>query len=738
MRKTFFVGILLCLGLVAYAQRSMEWYSYWGSNTAGNQIDPKRMVVDGEGNIYIVALFGGDQVVVESEMLESLSAGDPGDAVIVKLSPNQDLLWVRTLVSSGSATVSDIALDGNGSVIIMGTFDEEIMYDPDNDSIYVLDDSNAGDAAIFVMKLDAETGESQAIWQIPAFSVEAGKLAIDSQNNILICGLLSGSATFEPGADAEGGVQNNNQLFVAKYNNSGTLLWHQFRNDPGASSTYGVPSIAVDANNNFYVASAIAGSTNIMGDAISTTSSNAFILAYNASGVEQWYHMIYGDGSDNASDIATSPIGEVVIAINHQSANLQIDDMAEFFNNGYAFGSAFRHSAFFSFDLSGEFKWFYDWGYSNGDSGSDAICYGLRCTDEGVWYATGMMTGRYGGSRLAGGTLPNGKNSGVETVDNQWLQHNTNGGHDCYLITLTRDGKLANAIRPGGTQYEDGMDVALSPDKNSLYLLMSINVRDKAPYTCPDNIFDSFSDLYAPSGWKSRKGSYTLLNVFCPENNGGSAAYSTAYKGQFASSLLVKYAMPEINPNQLPYFTVGQPYSLALSITNPQGVSKLFPLQCYGDVSFVNNTVSGTFPDAQDRYVGVLAVDSIALPGAITYYEYDDGDISKGHGDHYSIRSNPRSCRYMPLLADQGGTGLMEAVNNSLDAAIYPTLCNADLHISCAEKQYTVNIYTIDGRMVFSHDNVTVIGIGGRLPKGLYQVEVRADKARRVSTIVVQ
>ena len=69
MKKIYLIGIMVCLAMVANAQRSMEWYSYWGSNVSGSQIDPQRMIVDDEGNIYVAALFGGDKVAVEAKTL---------------------------------------------------------------------------------------------------------------------------------------------------------------------------------------------------------------------------------------------------------------------------------------------------------------------------------------------------------------------------------------------------------------------------------------------------------------------------------------------------------------------------------------------------------------------------------------------------------------------------------------------------------------------------------------------
>ena len=725
MKKSFILGIALCLALVASAQRNMEWYSYWGANTAGSQIEPKRMVVDKEGNIYVAALFGGDKVGVEAKTLKSMSAADKGDAVIVKMSSAKVIEWVYQVVEVGNATITDIALDNDGNIVATGAFTNTIK----GATSMKLDDTNMGEAAIYVLKLTA-AGQAVKAWQIPALGAKGGKLAIDSKNNIIVTGLLDGDATFE--GEVEGDFQNSAQIFVAKYDKDGNHIWHQFRDDKGAS-VYRLPYVAVDAQDNFYVASTLNGTTTLAGETITTSVNNAFIVAYSAAGEEKWYHMIDGEESDAATAVAVSPIGQVALALNHHSGDLRIDDMADVYNNGYAFDPAYAHAAIFAFDLNGEFKWFFDWGYSNGADGSNAICNSLRCTDEGVWYMAGMMTGRYGGSRLPEEirTLPAGKNSGVETIDNQWLQHNTNGGQDSYFLTLTRGGKLANVVRPGGPQYEYGMDIALSPDKKSMYCLSKVDVRDNVPYTCPDNIFDSWTDLYAPANWASRKSNYTLLNVFCPENDGSSNNYTKAYKSNFASSMLVKYALPEINPNRLPIFTVNEAYSQEVAIANAQGKVEIVPMEASADVTFDGTTITGTFEDESERYVGMLAIDSIPLPGDITYYEYD-----KLNNTYYSIRSNPRTLRYMPLSIQVEGN----AVENvySLEAMVYPTLCEDKLYIRCDEGEYTVNIYSADGRMIFSHDNVAGVELGGHLASGNYFVEVRAGGKYNVTPIVVK
>jgi len=60
------------------------------------------------------------------------------------------------------------------------------------------------------------------------------------------------------------------------------------------------------------------------------------------------------------------------------------------------------------------------------------------------------------------------------------------------------------------------------------------------------------------------------------------------------------------------------------------------------------------------------------------------------------------------------------------------------LFINCPAANYTVNIYTKDGRMIFSNDNVAGIQVGGHLASGMYIVEVTAAGKRSVTNIIVK
>ena len=304
MKKSILCGILVCLSMVAFAQRSMEWYAYWGSNDAGNQIEPQRMIVDNEGNIYVAALFGGTKVAVENKTLVSASPKDNGDAVIVKMSDAKVVQWVYPIVSAGNATISDIAFDKQGNIVAVGGFTSAIKV---GNATMELDDSNLGEAALYVLKLKAD-GSAIKAWQISAAAVKTCGVAIDSQDNIIVAGTLDGDATFIPGQEAEGDFQKESQLFVAKFDANGNHVWHKFTNTSESSAVYGKTSVAVDENDNIYVATTLTGSMKIQDATVSASASNALLIAYNAAGEERWYHMIDGDQSDEAAAGAVSPM----------------------------------------------------------------------------------------------------------------------------------------------------------------------------------------------------------------------------------------------------------------------------------------------------------------------------------------------------------------------------------------------------------------------------------------------
>ena len=89
---------LLAISLLGAASwlgaQNLDWYTYWGSDAAGSEITPRKIRVDRQGDIYAAATFGGTEVDIMGEKTASNSSVSNGDAVIVKLGADNQLIWI--------------------------------------------------------------------------------------------------------------------------------------------------------------------------------------------------------------------------------------------------------------------------------------------------------------------------------------------------------------------------------------------------------------------------------------------------------------------------------------------------------------------------------------------------------------------------------------------------------------------------------------------------------------------
>lgn len=133
-------------------------------------------------------------------------------------------------------------------------------------------------------------------------------IAVDGAGNVYVTGAYSGTATFGTTPKTSAGLTD---IFVAKYNNSGNLLWIQSAG--GAGEDYG-NVIAVDGAGNVYVtgtysSTATFGSTN----KTSAGSYDVFIAKYNSAGAVQWVQSAGGTGLELSYGMVLDGTGNIYL-----------------------------------------------------------------------------------------------------------------------------------------------------------------------------------------------------------------------------------------------------------------------------------------------------------------------------------------------------------------------------------------------------------------------------------------
>jgi hypothetical protein len=278
-----FISICFLVSLTAYASEApydLAWTRQLG--TDGYDYS-KSVAVDPYGNVYISGFTTGS--------LGGIYAGGstsfPGDAFLAKYNSSGTLLWKRQLGTNDGDKSWSVAADALGNAYISGY------------TLGSLDGSNAGNADAFLAKYDAS---GNVLWtrQLGTWGWdESWSVGVDISGNIYITGYTSDGL--------EGPTMGYEDTFLAKYDSSGSLLW---KRQLGTSDHDWSSSLALDGLGNAYITGYTRGSlygTNA-GDY------DIFLAKYNSSGSLLWTRQIGTPSHDESWGVATDGFGNVYIS----------------------------------------------------------------------------------------------------------------------------------------------------------------------------------------------------------------------------------------------------------------------------------------------------------------------------------------------------------------------------------------------------------------------------------------
>lgn len=248
------------------------------------------------------------------------------------------------------------------------------------------------------------------------------------------------------------GEFGDGNLFLAKFDPAGTLLWQRTWGDNGTIGN----AVKVAADGSVYVA----GFTFTFG----VGQGDALLLKYVPDGTLVWARTWGGAGFDSARDLAIGSDGGIYIA----------GDTNSFFAN----------DAFLAkFDASGNVVWDRDWGTTN-SSGTDAqtVAFGVGAAPDGSIYITGNSFGtgasetvilvRFdaGGTliseSLTGPTFGTGHHVAIGADGTVYVTGNTDPSVDAqsFVAKILPSGKERETRAWGGAEPESGEGIAIAPN----------------------------------------------------------------------------------------------------------------------------------------------------------------------------------------------------------------------------------------------------------------------------------
>jgi len=207
---------------------------------------------------------GGNSIAIDPSGIYVTGRGPDGSgaATLIKYDSEGNLLWAQ-----GSAEGSTILQDSQGNILVAGPLDSPLTFGG-----IVLNPVAAQNS--FLVKYDPL---GNLLWAKQVPGVRVLKMATAGADFVLT-GWLSGNASF---GDVTLASRGQRDIFLAKYDNTGSLLWA--RQAGGAGDEYGN---AIATSEFIYVTGPLGQEA--LFEATTVTNSGIFLAAYDSGGNLQW------------------------------------------------------------------------------------------------------------------------------------------------------------------------------------------------------------------------------------------------------------------------------------------------------------------------------------------------------------------------------------------------------------------------------------------------------------------
>lgn len=408
----------------------------------GNTLEDTGISLDSDAdkNIVITGSFRGTVDFDPSAGVTSLTSNGSADEFFAKYDSLGNLIWARSIGGINGEFPSDIMFDPNGDVILAGTFNNTVDFDP---TAAVFNRSASNNGAFFA-KYDGDDGS--LIWVSTIGGTQYDALLgmdIDSDGNIYITGYMGGSADLDPGPGTTFfATAGSRDLYLGKYNNDGEIVWAYMM---GSASVDEGKDIKVDASGNVYLAATFMGDFDIDPSVSTTTLSNVnsidcLLAKFDNNGAFQWARTIGGSGDDNMYGFDTDNSGNIYVT---GAYNGTADfDPGPGTDNKTATGQT---DLFFAkFSAAGQIQWAHSIGSTTNDIG-----YNIHVDHRNEIYITGSFSGTVDFDPSA--------------ADNSL---SVNGGTDAFVARYDSDGNYKDAFNIGGGSNDLARAVISDSDRN--------------------------------------------------------------------------------------------------------------------------------------------------------------------------------------------------------------------------------------------------------------------------------
>ncbi|HXV12786.1 MAG TPA: HYR domain-containing protein [Candidatus Krumholzibacteria bacterium] len=308
MRKSVVVCLLAINAILAFSTVYAVPVHQWSTCFGG----------PGNNTAYDVAVDGSGNIVIVGTFVGAMTIGGQvlasagaSDIFLAKFDANGVHQWSQRFGGTGNDVGKSVTVDGAGNIVMTGHFRGPVSVGGDPLPGRALQD-------IVVAKYDGAGLHQWSQWYGSAGGDEGQDVVADASGNLIVTGLYGGVIQFGGGADtpAFGGAD----MFVLKLDAAGG---HQWSKGMGSASTDAGYGIAVDASNRVSITGVFTNTVDFGGGSLTSAgSTDAFVVTYAENGDHLWSARLGDAATDVGQGIAADAMGGIVVTGTNNGAFL--------------------------------------------------------------------------------------------------------------------------------------------------------------------------------------------------------------------------------------------------------------------------------------------------------------------------------------------------------------------------------------------------------------------------------
>jgi hypothetical protein len=241
----------------------------WAKSSKGGTTNDEAssVAVDVSGNIYVAGSFDSPIISFGSYTFTNNHSDSIADIFLVKYNSNGNVVWAKSIEGQMKWFYDYfITVDYLGNIYMTGDFySSNITF-----GAYTLINDSSGYTDIFITKYDSS---GNVLWAKSAGGTgndHANTITVDASENAYLAGwFASNTMTFDLSQLINTGDGGNDNIFLAKYNVNGNVIWA--KSVGGTHYDDRAYSITIDASNEAYVAGGFSDSSITFGSTSLTT-----------------------------------------------------------------------------------------------------------------------------------------------------------------------------------------------------------------------------------------------------------------------------------------------------------------------------------------------------------------------------------------------------------------------------------------------------------------------------------